>query len=149
MIVLTQEKQVRASVEDVWDVISDHRGMHRWLVPGMRVRLDPEGDPVPNGTGAVRVIERFGYSGREEVLDFEPPQRMTYTLRSGFPIDDHLGEIRITDQDQGAQVRWTVRFAPRFPGTGWLIRIIVSHVLRSGLNRLPRLLEGRPAAGQS
>lgn len=140
MHTIKEEKVLNASQTAVWEAISDHCGMHRWLVPGMKVRLDPEGHPSPNGEGAVRVIERFGYSGRERVVEFQPPRRMTYTLESGFPIDDHLGEIVLEPCDEGTRLTWRVRFAPRYWGTGWLISGVVRHVLRGGLRRLPRLL---------
>ena len=140
MKVIRVEKFLAAVPERVWEIISDHRGMDRWLVPGMQVRLEPEGDPPPNGRGAIRVIERFGYCGREEVLAFEAPRRMTYTVLDGFPIDDHLGELLLEPRDGGTHLVWTVKFAPRYWGTGWLLQAIVSRVLRRGLTRLPALL---------
>lgn len=129
-----------APIEAVWEVISDHCGMHRWLVPGMRVRLDPPGEVTPNGVGAVRVIERGGYAGREEVVRFEPPHRLSYRVLTGFPIDNHLGEIVLDGQGPKTQLCWTVTFDARYPGTGWLLKGIVDRVLGQGLARIHGLL---------
>ena len=80
------EHRFTAAVDVVWEKVSDHCGMRRWLVPGMSVRLQREGDPAPNGKGAVRVIEGAGVRAVEEVVEFEPPNRMVYVVLSGFPI---------------------------------------------------------------
>jgi len=129
-----------APVDAVWAIISDHCGMNRWLVPGMKVHLEPEGIPAPNGVGAIRVIERFGYRGQEKVLSFEPPHRMSYTVLSGFPIQNHLGEIVLESRGEQTHLAWTVSFDTKYPGTGWFLKGIVHQVLGRGLQRLASLL---------
>ena len=45
-----------------------------------------EGEPAPNGLGAIRKIVAVGPPIREEVVTFEPPSRFAYTLLSGAPV---------------------------------------------------------------
>jgi len=134
------EHRFSAPVEVVWERVSDHRGMRRWLVPGMNVRLQWEGEPAPNGKGAVRVIEGAGVRAVEEIVEFEAPHRMVYEVLSGFPIKDHRGEITLEPEDGTTLLVWAVRFKPRYPGTGGVLRWIVRRVFRRGLRRLEDLI---------
>ena len=135
-----KERLYPVPIEDVWSVISDHRSLHRWLVPGMKVRLDPEGVPAPNGLGAIRVIEGWGVRVREEVVEYAPPTRLCYTVLSGFPLDNHLGQIDLSTRDNQTHLSWRVTFEPHIPGTGWLMYRIVNATFGQGLARLGRLL---------
>lgn len=134
------EHRFTAVVDVVWEKVSDHCGMRRWLVPGMSVRLQREGEPAPNGKGAVRVIEGAGVRAVEEVVEFEPPNRMVYVVLSGFPIKEHRGEIRLEPEGGTTRLVWTVRFDPRYPGTGGILRWIVRGVFSRGLRRLEELI---------
>jgi uncharacterized protein YndB with AHSA1/START domain len=134
------ERRYAAPIEAVWAVVADHRGMSRWLAPGMRIRLEPQGSPTPDGVGAVRVIGRAGLAVAEEVLEFEPPRRLVYTVRSGFPLEDHRGVVVLSEDEGATRLTWTITFEPRYPGTGWLVVVIVRLVFLLGLTRLGRLL---------
>ena len=134
------EHRFTAAMDVVWEKVSDHRGMRRWLVPGMSVRLQREGDPAPIGIGAVRVIEGAGVRAVEEVVEFDPPNRMVYVVLSGFPIKEHRGEIRLEPEGGTTRLVWTVGFDPRYPGTGGILRWIVRGVFSRGLRRLEELI---------
>ena len=47
--------------------------------------LEREGDPAPNGVGAIRVLSSVGPPLREEVIAYQPPTRFSYKLLSGAP----------------------------------------------------------------
>lgn len=134
------QRELLFPIETVWALVSDHCSMNRWLIPGMKVRLEPEGDPPPNGRGAIRLMTRGMYRGAEKILDFEPPHRMTYTVLYGFPIDNHLGEIVLMPTSKGTKLRWTVTFEARYYGTGFMMDAIVRRVLGQGLRRLEDVL---------
>ena len=124
--------RVPASAEQVFGLLSDHRGLAEWS-GAKEVVLRQEGDPPPNGLGAIRVIRGAGLAIEEEITAFEPPKRMTYRIAGGLPIRDHAGEIRVTPLEDGdAEVRWNVRFRPLVPGTGALM----AYLLRRGLETL-------------
>ena len=144
---IREERLFNASVESVWAVVSEHRRLPEWLTPGLRVRVEPEGVPAPNGVGAVRVMERGRYRGMEKVVVFEPPHRLSYTVVTGFPVVDHLGEMVLEPCEGSTRLVWTVTFSPRYPGTGWLLNAIVKRVLHKGLERLGAVVQGPGEVG--
>ena len=63
--------------------------------------LEREGDPAPDGVGAIR---RFGFGSmgsREEVVVFEPPTHLGYVLHSGLPISGYRSDVTLTPTDGG------------------------------------------------
>ena len=58
---------------------------------------------------------------------------------AGLPVRDYTGEVRFDEEDGATRVRWKVRFRPRVPGTGPLLRRILRRTLGDVLDRLERL----------
>ena len=132
-IELTQH--VAAAPDRVFDFYTDHVGWERWA--GVReVVLRQQGDPPPNGLGAIRVIRARGMAIEEEVTGFERPRRMSYRLVAGAPVRDHEGVVRFEPDGAGTRVTWSIRFRPLVPGTGWLLRRMLEGGLRDVLARL-------------
>jgi uncharacterized protein YndB with AHSA1/START domain len=122
--------------EQVFAVYTDHAGWGRWAGVGS-ARLARRGSPDPNGTGALRVVGPGPFAAHEEVLDFEPPKRMTYrVVRGPIPFRDHFGEVRFEPDAGGTRVVWRCRFEPSLPGLGPLLRAIVTRVFRRALDGL-------------
>ena len=139
-LVLTQ--RIEAPIEVVWDAVTDHRGMVNWS-PLKKVVLERQGEPAPNGLGAVRRMIGVGPSIVEEVTEWEPPHRYVYLLRKGAPIRNHRGDIQLRTDGAYTQLQWTIRFAPTIPGTGWLIVALLRKVIGGTmLSQLKTLLEG-------
>jgi uncharacterized protein YndB with AHSA1/START domain len=131
-------RRFSAPPQAVWGVYTDHAGWSAWS--GIRnSSLAVEGSPDRNGNGAVRVFGQAPVLAHEEILDFEPPRRMTYrVIRGGLPMRHHLGEVLFEPNGTGTRVTWRCRFDPAIPGLGWLFRIIVARVFRSALEGLAR-----------
>ena len=122
----------------MWDVYTDHVSWADWGRIG-KVRLEREGTPAPNGVGCMRVISSGGISVYEEVMEFEPPRRMTYrVVRGGLPIKNHLGEVLFEEHGRATLVTWRCRFESRIPGLGFLSRAIINKVFRDVLAALGR-----------
>ena len=131
------EHRYEASPEVVWAVYTDHARWSEWAGVGSS-RLVNEGTPDPNGVGAVR-----GFPGGtlEEVLSFDPPKRMTYTLTGGlFPIKNHLGEATLEADGSGTFLRWNCEFDPKIPGTGSLFRWMIQRTFTGALDGLEEYL---------
>ena len=82
-----------------------------------------------------------GFAGgmREEVLSFEPPKRMTYTVIGGFfPIVEHEGEVVFEPEGDGTLVIWRCHFKPKIPGLGGILERIVTSTFRRSLEGLDR-----------
>lgn len=122
----------------VWEVYTDHARWQEWAGVG-RSRLVRAGSPDPNGCGALRAVGPPGLAAREEVLEFEPPERMTYRLiGGGLPLRNHRGEVCFAPEGDGTRVTWRCRFEPRIPGTGALLRHLITAVFRRALEGLAR-----------
>ncbi|MCP4003846.1 MAG: SDR family NAD(P)-dependent oxidoreductase [bacterium] len=128
-------RRFEAPPRAVWDVYTDHARWSEWAgTPGSR--LVAKGQHDPNGVGAVR---SFTGGVREQVLSFDPPRRMTYTVISGpFPIKDHEGEVVFEPDGDGTLVTWRCRFKSKIPGLGGLLERIVTSIFARGLEGLER-----------
>ena len=107
-------REVRAPREVVFDVLTDHRG-YADITPVRRAELEREGDPAPNGIGAIRVLRALGPPLREEVIAFERPRRFSYTILSGIPVRDHIGTVLLDPTPGGTLMTYTVKMIPTLP----------------------------------
>lgn len=128
--------------ERVWARYTDHASWTAWAGLGSATVVRP-GTPPPNGAGAVRRLGAAGITVDEEVVDFDPPRRMTYRLvRGGFPLRDHLGEVVLIPEAGGTRLVWRVRCETAIPGTAGLIRAFLTFVFSRALAGLARDLAG-------
>jgi uncharacterized protein YndB with AHSA1/START domain len=130
-------QEIPAPVERVFALLADHVGWQRWA--GVQeVVLRQQGDPAPNGLGAIRVLRRGGLAIEEEVTAFEPPARIGYRVSAGIPVRDCQVEIRLEPSAGATRLTWDVRFRPLVPGTGWLMRRLIRPRLVDTLAGLAR-----------
>jgi deazaflavin-dependent oxidoreductase (nitroreductase family) len=119
-----------ASPQQLWDVFTDHASWGDWAgTPG--AKLVTPGSQDRNGVGAVR-----GFAGgvREEVLSFDPPKRMTYTVTAGlFPVKDHEGEVLFEADGEETLVTWRCRFRSKVPGLGAALERVSTRTFTRGL----------------
>jgi uncharacterized protein YndB with AHSA1/START domain len=117
MASFTFARQVAAPPEVVFEVLVDHR-RYAEITPLRRSELEREGDPAPNGAGAIRVLHLIGPPLREEVLTYEEPSRFSYKLLSGAPLRDHVGTVELVPEGGGTKVTYAVRTMPTVPLIG-------------------------------
>jgi len=117
MASFTFEREVAAPPETIFEVLVDHRG-YAAITSLRRSELEREGEPAPNGVGAIRVLGAVGPPLREEVLTYEEPRRFSYKLLSGLPVRDHVGTVELTPQDGGTRIVYAVRTMPTVPLVG-------------------------------
>ena len=109
-----------AAPDAVFALLADGATWPHWA-PIESFELEREGDPPPEGRGAIRVFRRGRTVGRDQLVDVAPSERMVYASLSGLPVRDYLAEIELTAAVGGTDVRWQASFAPKMPGTGWLL----------------------------
>lgn len=117
MATFTFERQVAAAPEIVFEVLTDHR-RYAEITPVRKSALEREGEPAPNGVGAIRVLSGVGPPLREEVIDYEPSVRFSYKLLSGAPLRDHVGTVELRPEAGGTRVVYAVRTNPTLPLVG-------------------------------
>ena len=135
-------RQIAAPPEIVWEVLADHRRMPEWAPP-RKAELEREGEPAPNGVGAIRVLHAVGPPIREEVTAFEPPREFGYTMLSGAPVRDYHAKVLLSPSGSGTEVDWSVRLTPRLP----LVHLVVKQVIGGLIKGLAKEAEKRAAAG--
>ena len=107
MASFTYRRHIAAPPETVFDVLTEHQ-RYAAITPMRKSVLEREGDPAPNGVGAIRVLTSVGPPLREEVIAYQPPPRFSYKLLSGAA---------------GARPRRHGRAEPRWRGhRGWSTR---------------------------
>lgn len=112
------QRHIAGSPQAVFDAYTDHASWAEWAGVGP-ARIAREGVPAPNGVGCIRVLGPAISRAHEEVLSFEPPKRMTYTIVKGFPlVRDHFGEVDFEPEGAGTRVIWRCRFESRIPFLG-------------------------------
>lgn len=138
MIEVEVSRTFAAPVERVWARYTDHASWTQWSTLGTATVIR-QGTPPPNGVGAVRRIATAGIGVEEEVVDFEPPRRMTYRLvKGGFPITNHLGEVLFAPSAGGTTLVWRVRCDSAIPGTGLLLAPFLRFIFNRALAGLAR-----------
>jgi uncharacterized protein YndB with AHSA1/START domain len=117
--------KIRAPREVVWSVMTDHVRYAGWG-RAKTVAMDAVGSPDPNGAGAIRVFHAGPSKVREEVVEFDPPERMVYRLVSGVPARDYRSEMRLEVDGDITVLTWTSTFSERIPLTGKLLTRMMS-----------------------
>ena len=142
MAEIVMRQRFDAPPERVFAMLTDHVEFGRAL--GEDIRIEREGVPAPNGLGAVRAIRARGLTIREEVVGWEVPRAMDYRVVSGAPLQNHLGEIRITPDGTGTRLDYRIRFDwPWYLGgalVGGLIARSLERQIGAGIVRMASTL---------
>jgi uncharacterized protein YndB with AHSA1/START domain len=145
MATFTFERQVAAPPEVVFEVLTDHR-RYSEITPLRKSELEREGEPAPNGVGAIRVLGSVGPPLREEVIDYEPATRFSYKLLSGAPLRDHIGTVELTPVTGGTKVVYAVRTESTLPVVGGIAVGVARFGIKQLLNGISAESERRAAA---
>jgi uncharacterized protein YndB with AHSA1/START domain len=120
MATFTLEADAAAPPETVFEVVSDHR-RYAEISRVRKSELEREGEPPPNGVGAIRVLHSVGPPLREEIVEYVPPSRLKYTLLSGAPLRDHFGTVDLAPGTSGGtHITYRIDTTPKIPLLGGL-----------------------------
>lgn len=139
-------RQVAAPPEIVFDVLTDHR-RYPEITPLRRAELEREGEPAPNGLGAIRVLTLAGPPMREEVIAYERPSRFAYKILSGLPVRDHVGTVEMRPADGGTEVVYAVKTTPTIPLAGAAVVAVLKQAIKGLLDGVAKESERRAANG--
>lgn len=128
----TATTTVAASPSRVWAVLSDYEGMSGWA-PGLKITVIQPGAPEPNGVGAQRRIQAVPGMAPlvEEIIAFEPEQRLSYRGVSGVPFRNYVGNVALRSTGSGTEISYTVSADNRLPA----VASVLAHGLLFGLKR--------------
>jgi len=135
-----------APITEVWPLIGE---AHRWKDWSFltRTELVGEGEPPPDGVGAVRRFTRYGIGSREQVVAWEPPRHLAYTILSGFPVRDYLADVTLTSEGDGTLISWSATFEPKIPGTGRLMVLVLKRMIGQFARGVAGYADQRAARG--
>jgi carbon monoxide dehydrogenase subunit G len=100
--------EVRATPEQVWDVLGDLSAVERWIPGVTSVTVD----------GMTRTCTfDDGHTQHEEISDYSPATRSYRYLIEGapLPVTDNCGAFTVHPAGQGAVVIWESSFTPLDP----------------------------------
>lgn len=138
-------RQVAAPPETVFDVLTDHR-RYTEITPLRKAELEREGEPAPNGLGAIRVLSALpGPPMREEVIAYERPSRFSYKILSGLPVRDHVGTVEMQPSDGGTEIVYAVKTTPTIPLAGPAFMLILKKAIRDLIGGVAKESERRVA----
>ena len=139
------EATVRAGAprQTVWDVLSDLRGWHQWG-DWQTTEITQEGNPPPNGVGALRRLVQRPVTMRERVEVFEPPSRFGYEVLSGLPVRDYHSVVTLSDAGvEATNIHWESHFDARWRLLDGPMRAFIGYVLRNVSGKLVAEAERR------
>lgn len=146
MIEFTLTRTSTASIETVFDAMTNHREIADYMWWCRRSTLDREGTPAPNGVGAIRRLTSFGTTFVEDIVVYERPTRWAYTVLSGVPIRDHLATIELREVESGTEVSCHLRATLEIPGAGRLMlpvfKKFIDQLLKGGITVAERRAGG-------
>lgn len=115
--------------------LTDHERFGELMEQDIRLLKAATGS-YPNGTGAVRQINLGpGLRFEETVRSYVPDQLMEYQITRGSPVHSHWGRMEFHRHARGCLLRYTIRFEPRLPFTGLLIRQALMRAFCKGFDR--------------
>ena len=137
----TLVRTAAAPAEVVFDVLTDHRA-YPSITPVRAVDLEREGDPAPNGVGAIRALRVAGPALREEVTVYDRPHRFGYRMLSGAPVRDHVADVRLEPTTGGTRIVYHIETTPTMRVGGAAVvgtlRIAVLALLRGVVREAER-----------
>lgn len=145
MASFTIVRQVAAPPQTVFDVLTDHQ-RYASITPMLKSTLEREGEPAPNGVGAIRVLSALGPPLREEVIAYESPARFSYKLLSGLPVRDHVGTVELSPDGAGTRMVYAVHTTPTLPLVGAAVVGGVKQGIRTLIRGVANESERRAAA---
>lgn len=136
-----------APPEVVWPLVGEAARWKEWA--GLTTaELERPGRPDPDGVGAVRRFLVGPAGSREEVLAWEPPRHLAYTILRGFPVRDYRADVVIDADDRGGSVvTWSASFDDKVPVGGALVRMVLEAVIGRFVRRLCAHAAQAPPAG--
>jgi hypothetical protein len=138
--------RTRAPVDSVWPLIGEARRWKEWSFLD-RTELVEDGDPAPDGVGALRRFTRFGVGSTERVLAWDPPDHLAYTIVKGFPVRNYRADVTCAPDGEGTLVTWSATFDPLVPGTGRLMELWTGRLIGGFATAVARYADRRHPGG--
>ncbi|HVU60038.1 MAG TPA: SRPBCC family protein [Mycobacteriales bacterium] len=109
----------KAPQQKVFDLVADATSWPKWAGPVIRWGgWVVEGEPAPGGVGAIRKLGSKQLGTREQIIEYDPPHYMAYTILTPMPVRDYRAIVSIDPEGDGCRITWAASFEGKFPGAG-------------------------------
>jgi len=137
----------RATPEAVFAVLADATRWREWAGKMITVsEWEREGDPAPGGVGAVRKLGRPPAFALEQIVEYDPPRHLAYTILRGLPVRGYHADIDLVPgRDGGTTIRWSGAFEPSVWGTGAALEAVVGRIVHGYAKAAAKEAERRRA----
>jgi uncharacterized protein YndB with AHSA1/START domain len=135
-------RTIAAPPEPIFDLLADHANYDRFrAINGSE--LIREGEPPPNGLGALRRIKVRPVTFEEEITHFDRPSRLDYLIvKLNVPFEHEGGSIRLAPEDGVTRVDWRSSYRVPTPLIGGLQEGVWQLLLNRGFRRVLEDVEG-------
>src|SRR5262245_15828042 len=123
---------IRAPIDRIWAFLIDYEGYAR--IPAVKdARLVAPGRDHRSGVGAVREVTVLGSTFEEEIVEFEPPNRLAYRITKcrPLPVLHDIGRVELETRGDGTEINWKTRFEVDVPifseAASKMVRLIMQH----------------------
>jgi len=131
----------------IWPLIGEAARWKEWSWM-TSTSLLREGDPPPDGVGALRRFALGPGGSQEEVVVWEPPYHLGYIAVQGLPVRHYRADVYLRDDATGTVVTWRCSVEPRIAGTGAVLRFVLGRMVRGFARRVCRYADAM-ARGQA
>jgi uncharacterized protein YndB with AHSA1/START domain len=139
-------RTIPAPPDEVFDRLADHANYEKFR-PINASELIREGDPAPNGVGALRRIKAWPLVFEEEITAYEPPTRLDYLIvKLNAPLKHDGGSITLTPEGHATRVDWRSSFSVPVPVVGGVQELVWQPVLGRAFRRVLEDVERMLAA---
>ena len=137
----------RADASTLFRLVTDGSRWSEWAgLVAPRSAWERQGDPAPDGIGAVRRVGLWPVVVREKTVAYERDRLHAYVLVTRAPLRDYRGEVTFEPrEDGGTAVVWRGTFTELLPGTGRPVAAALRLTVRYLTRRLVREAERRTA----
>ena len=135
-----------APIGAVWARVADVTTWSQWGQWDETTRVR-DGDPVPDGVGALRRFRRGRRVHTEEVVAFDAPRRLAYEVRDGLPVRDYHAEVTLEPVGGGTRIRWESDFDGTDAVRGWVTHQLLSWFFPRTARALARAAEADALGG--
>lgn len=135
MTTFTLVRSIGSPVDKVWAIAGDFT---KSPGPGITVAVEKSGNSRANNVGAERTITIGSVRVRERLEAIDPGRAFSYKILSGAPLKDHLAKAEFIPQGSSTEIRWTVEFTPKIPGTGRVVVVVTKKAVNRYIDEVEK-----------
>ena len=127
---------IPAPAEEVFDLLADHAHYARFR--GItEAELLNEGEPPPNGVGAIRLVVSGPIRFEEEITGYDRPTKLDYLIvRINSPLEHEGGHISLAPDGSATRVDWRSEFRVPVRVIGPAMELAWSIILSRGFRHV-------------